>query len=139
MKAWRVCGDRFGEVVFADDEQGAVERFEYNHGEKPNEICRVPTLDGEPRERFSNLELQRAGFAVFCDRCEAADAIEHGIDEPDQWPLDVVGDEVVCDMCMTPREKLAAGGDPDDYTYADEYMDMPIGGLPHDAVPLADQ
>lgn len=139
MKAWRVCGRELGEIVYADDEATAREQYEYNHDCEPDEICRVEDLDGEPRDSFSNAELQRAGFAVFCDRCVEAGAIVFGIDEPSAEDLTIVGGETVCDDCITPRERLAAGGDPDDCTYDDKFMDTPMAALPRDAVPLADQ
>lgn len=136
MKAWRVCGNIAGEVIFADDATAASAKYEWDHGELPEEVTPAPSLDGEPRDNFSNAELQGAGFAVFCDRCLDAGAIEHGIDEPDQWPLAIVDGETVCDGCITPREKLAAGGDPADCTYAAEYMDTPMGSIPHGVEPL---
>ena len=138
MKAWRTSGKHYGAVVFADDPAGAIDQHERLHGESPDDVTWVPHLDGEPRERLSNAELQSAGLAVFCDRCLAVDAIVLGIDEPDDLPLAIIDGETVCDQCITPREKLAAGGDPDDFTYAEQYMDIPFGGLPREAVPLAD-
>lgn len=134
MKAWLVTDKHCGEVVFAADADGARNQSSC-FGDVS--VSRCDFLDGEPR-RISNADLQRAGLAVFCDRCIAADAIVQGIDEPDNLPLAIIDGETVCDQCITPREKLSAGGDPDECTYADEYMDIPFGGLPREAVPLAD-
>jgi hypothetical protein len=139
VKAWRVCGKTLGEIVYADDEAAARKQYEYIHDGEPDEISRVEDLDGEPRDSFSNAELQRAGFAVFCDRCLDADAIMQGIDDPPGYDLAIINDQTVCEDCITPRERLTLGGDPDDCIYADEYMDLPMAALPRDAVPLADQ
>lgn len=138
MEAWLVEGRRFGDVVFANGEAAAREEFAQMFDEEIESVTRKPFLDGE-RRQLSNADLQRAGLSVFCDRCIDTGAIEYGIDEPDNMPLVIVGDEVVCDQCITPREKLAAGGDSGECLYAEEYMDTPIGGLPRDVVPLADQ
>lgn len=137
MKAWRVCGSDLGEVIYADDEASAAAQYEYGHGCPPKEVAPAPNLNGEPRENFTNAELQAAGFAVPCDRCLAEGAFDWRYDLPDEH-MTVVNGETVCDQCITPREMLAVGGDVAEYTYADEHMDTPFGALPRQVVPLAD-
>lgn len=137
MKAWRVCGREIGEVIYADTEAEAIDQYKWTHGAEPDEVARAQNLDGEPRTQFSNAELQAAGFAVPCDFC-----IEHGgfdwrYDEPSGETLAVIDGQTICSECMTPRQHLANGGDPEQWTYAEQWMDMPYGGLPLEAKPLA--
>lgn len=138
MLAWRVCGSSTGQVIYAADAASASAQYEYEHGCLPEEITRASNLDGEPREDFSNAELQAAGFSVPCDRCVDCGAFNWVYDMPDGDILAVINGETVCDDCITPRERLSVGGDPDECTYADEFMDLPMAALPRHARPLAE-